>query len=217
MKRTHFFTLTELLVVIAIIGVLAGVALPVISTAANKGKQTKARTDIHSLEIAFSEFERDFGSIRALPGIGSFPALNSNDRQLVNPINSVNSTRDYDGTMETLTYTLYDGKAASNNIQGSGNKTLAAANPRKKAYFRAPPKKVQDPLVTSGTYKDGYFILDPWGHRYNIAFDYNGDNIINANGFGAEKGDVRGKILIFSYGHDKDDNFKNYICSWKRR
>ena len=209
--------MVELLVVIAIIALLAGISLPVITIASQKGKQTQARTEMNSLLLAFSEFERDYGSLRALPGIASMPALNSNDRQLVNPADSVNSTRDYDGVMETLTNTLYNGAAATGNLQGGSSKTLAAANPRKKSYFRAPPKMVQDPLVTSGTYSTGYFILDPWGKRYNIAFDYNNDNVINATGFGGESGDIRGKILIFSYGHSKDDNVKNYVCSWKRK
>ena len=208
--------MVELLVVIAIIALLAGISLPVITIASQKGKQTQARAEMNSLLLAFSEFERDFGSLRALPGIASMPVLNSNDRQLVNPADSVNSTRDYDGVMEALTNTLYNGNA-SGTLQGSSGKTLAAANPRKKSYFRAPPKMVQDPLVTSGTFSQGYFILDPWGKRYNIAFDYNNDNIINANGFGGENTDIRGKILIFSYGHSKDDNVKNYVCSWKRK
>src|SRR5271154_3384835 len=55
------FTLIELLTVIAIIAILAAILLPVLVTAKNAAKKTKARTEISSLVTAIEGYDLDYG------------------------------------------------------------------------------------------------------------------------------------------------------------
>jgi prepilin-type N-terminal cleavage/methylation domain-containing protein/prepilin-type processing-associated H-X9-DG protein len=54
MKRPPAFTLIELMVVIAIIAILAGLLLPTLSRAKDRGKQAVCRNNLHQLTIAFA-------------------------------------------------------------------------------------------------------------------------------------------------------------------
>ena len=81
---------------------------------------------------------------------------------------------------------------------------------------------------------EGYYFLDPWGRRYNIAFDTGYDGKVHlktcsdvagsTKNFGGELvGDdnyLMGKVFVFSYGYkgpakNINDAQKNYITSWK--
>jgi type II secretion system protein G len=59
------FTLIELLVVIAIIGVLAGMALPVLSRAKVKAQVAKAQMEIRDLVTAISAYQTTYGRLPA--------------------------------------------------------------------------------------------------------------------------------------------------------
>ena len=63
MKR-RLFTLVEMLVVIGIIGILAGIAIPVVLKMKDKGKETQARADINSIQLAIKQYEADYGTLR---------------------------------------------------------------------------------------------------------------------------------------------------------
>ncbi|MEI6516554.1 MAG: type II secretion system protein [bacterium] len=54
------FTLIELLVVIAIIGILAGLLFPVLKAARDRGKETKARSEVHQLNTALKVVLLDY-------------------------------------------------------------------------------------------------------------------------------------------------------------
>lgn len=217
--KKRVFTLVELLVVIAIIAVLAGLAIPAVGIAKQKAKQTQARVDINSLEAAFAEYEKDRGTLAALPNYGSLTTTN-NDKRIVNDFNSRNSNRYYDAIMEVLTFTPVDGSAVTDSttlVAGSSVKLLPF-NRKRHQYFRPRAAKIADPLASSADPE--FLILDPWGRRYNIALDgnYNG-YIDDANGFGGitqNNTRINAKVMIFSYGSDKEDKARNYICSWKQ-
>ena len=224
--KKRVFTLVELLVVIAIIAVLAGLAIPAVGIAKQKAKQTQARVDISSLETALLEYEKDKGTFAALPNYssltGSSYVLNSNDKMIVNSFGSRDSNRYYDAIMEVLTFTPVNGSAvtdATNLVTGSGLKLLSF-NRKRHQYFRPRSTTQKDPLDTAATPAEQFLILDPWGRRYNIALDgnYNG-YIDDANGFGGitqANTRINAKVMIFSYGSEKEDRPRNYICSWKQ-
>ena len=217
--KKRVFTLVELLVVIAIIAVLAGLAIPAVGIAKQKAKQTQARVDINSLEAAFAEYEKDRGTFAALPNYSSLTTTND-DKRIVNSFGSRDSNRYYDAIMEVLTFTPVDGANvtdATNLKQGSSLKLLSF-NRKRHQYFRPRATAVSDPLAPSADPE--FLILDPWGRRYNIALDgnYNG-YIDDANGFGGitqANTRINAKVMIFSYGSEKEDRAKNYICSWKQ-
>ncbi|MBO5725069.1 MAG: type II secretion system protein [Lentisphaeria bacterium] len=218
--KKRFFTLVELLTVIAIIAVLAGLAIPVVGIAKQKAKQTQARVDINSIEMALTEYEKDRGTFRALPNYNSIAALNSDDKMLVNPFNSRASNRYYDAIMEVLTFTPVNGAnvtGSTNLIEGSSS--LLSFNTKRKQYLKPAKTFVADLQNDPNSTPAEYLILDPWGRRYNIAFDNNFNGYIdNAGGFAQLPTNTRinAKVMIFSYGSEKEDRAKNYICSWKQ-
>ena len=215
------FTLVELLVVIAIIAVLAGLAIPAVGIAKQKAKQTQARVDINSLEAAFAEYEKDRGTLAALPNYGSLTTTN-NDKRIVNPHGSRESNRYYDAIMEVLTFTPVDGSAvtANTNLVTGSSLKLLHFNRKRQQYMRPAKALVADLQNNPQATPSEFLILDPWGCRYNIALDgnYNG-YIDDANGFGGisqANTRINAKVMIFSYGSDKENRRNNYICSWKQ-
>lgn len=57
------FTLIELLIVITIIAVLAGIAIPVITSVMNKARETQARTVIKDLAVAVSAYRVEYNRL----------------------------------------------------------------------------------------------------------------------------------------------------------
>jgi type II secretion system protein G len=74
-KRQSGFTLIELLIVIAIIGILAGIAIPNLLNAIQRGKQKRTMTDMRALATAIESYAVDntLYPPAACPG-GSFTA-----------------------------------------------------------------------------------------------------------------------------------------------
>ena len=223
--KKRVFTLVELLVVIAIIAVLAGLAIPAVSIAKQKAKQTQARVDINSLEAAFAEYEKDRGTLAALPNYGSLTGSNytlGDDKKIVNEFGSRDSNRYYDAIMEVLTFTPVNGSAvtANTNLVTGSSQKLLPFNRKRQQYMRPAKALVADLQNDSQSAPSEFLILDPWGRRYNIALDgnYNG-YIDDANGFGGitqANTRINAKVMIFSYGSDKENRRNNYICSWKQ-
>ncbi len=223
--KKRVFTLVELLVVIAIIAVLAGLAIPAVSIAKQKAKQTQARVDINSLEAAFAEYEKDRGTLAALPNYGSLTGSNytlGDDKKIVNEFGSRDSNRYYDAIMEVLTFTPVNGAAvtSSTHLVAGNNLSLLSYNRKRQQYMRPAKALVADLQNNPQATPSEFLILDPWGRRYNIALDgnYNG-YIDDANGFGGitqANTRINAKVMIFSYGSDKENRRNNYICSWKQ-
>lgn len=191
MKR-RLFTLVEMLVVIGIIGILAGIAIPVVLKMKDKGKETQARADINAIMLAIKQYEADYGT---LPWISkSSPAEDTIIKVPFNNDEDDNKTKDYNSLMQVLT-----------TMDKNGN-PYTDANPKRVRYLDLPVQKIKD--VDN---KEGFFKLDPWKRRYCIFLDTNYDGKVTVPGFG----DLMGKVFIYSYGAGDKDLQKNYITSWK--
>ncbi len=64
-RNASGYTLIELLVVIAIVAVLAGLALPAVTLAINKGRETQARAAIKGLEAAMAAYRAEYNRLPA--------------------------------------------------------------------------------------------------------------------------------------------------------
>ena len=73
-RKDRGFTVIELIVVIGIIFILAAALLPVLSKAREMAKKTRAREEIHQLEVALRMYGEDWGRY---PDDDEFLALNS--------------------------------------------------------------------------------------------------------------------------------------------
>lgn len=227
MKR-QFFTLVELLLVIAIIAILAGIAIPVVGGMNKKGKETKARSEINAIKLAFQQFETDYGAFPQIKrsGVDIDDLITTKDTEKLDlkVVTSFNSSDDdnkkkkannaYDEFMQILTMTIVKDGLITGKNGGEAYTTTDNPNTKRKCYLDPPTKKVKENFEGN----EGYFFLDPWGRRYNIALDWNYDGKIentSSDKFGGETENLMGKIFIFSYGDGNTDNPKNYITSWK--
>lgn len=68
-SKTQAFTLVEMLVVIAVIGVLAGLLLPVLSRAKERGRQAACQGNLKQVAVAMALYHGDFQD--QFPGAGS--------------------------------------------------------------------------------------------------------------------------------------------------
>lgn len=227
MKR-QFFTLVELLLVIAIIAILAGIAIPVVGGMNKKGKETKARSEINAIKLAFQQFETDYGAFPQIKrsGVDIDDLITTKDSEKLDlkVVTSFNSSDNdnkkkkannaYDEFMQILTMTIVKDSLITGKDGGEAYTTTDNPNTKRKRYLDPPTKKVKENFGGN----EGYFFLDPWGRRYNIALDWNYDGKIentSSDKFGGETENLMGKIFIFSYGDGNTDNPKNYITSWK--
>ena len=228
MKR-QFFTLVELLVVIVIIAILAGIAFPVIGGMNRKGKETRARAEINAIVTAIKQYEADYGTLPYIPTSNPQNDIFLTRTNPPDPVDSQYKTA-YDEVMAVLMNLPPDGKEYNGSPASAYTRP---GNVKNKRYLDPPPKMV---TPIDGT-PSGYYFLDPWGRRYNIALDTGYDGKVNigkctdkAGGvanFGGEQAKtggtdnyLMGKVFVFSYGYKGPaDNItnakKNYITSWK--
>ena len=206
-KSVRFFTLVELLTVIAVIAILAGIAVPVIVGMSNKGKETTARADMNSIKLALTQFKSDYSVWPVPAGADVFysAAFDSSE------------TGKNDTDIDTLTQhlTLINITPGTDDVPAVYTSSF---NTKRRTYLNVPAKPVT-PLVANGTTTRGFFKIDPWGRRYNIAIDGNYDKRLAlpvAFSRAAAVENIAGDIAIFSYGDaEADDDVDAFLYSWK--
>ena len=206
-KSVRFFTLVELLTVIAVIAILAGIAVPVIVGMSNKGKETTARADMNSIKLALTQFKSDYSVWPVPAGADVFysAAFDSSE------------TGKNDTAIDTLVQhlTLVNITPGTDDVPEAYTSTF---NTKKRKYLNVPAKPVT-PLLPNGTTTRGFFKIDPWGRRYNIAIDGNYDKRLAlpvAFSRAAAVENIAGDIAIFSYGDaEATDDVDAFLYSWK--
>ena len=181
--RRGGFTLIELLVVIAIIGILAGLLLPVLSTAKTKGKVAQAKTEIQGIVGAINQYETAYSRLplstqaaaSANPdftyGTMDHGALLKNAKgQNLTPIVNNGTGPNYQAANADVIAILMDLDKYPNNSDTAN--TNHVKNPQRTAFLTA---KMKSDITTSGVGTD-YVYRDPWGNPYIISMDANYDN-----------------------------------------
>lgn len=239
--KHRFFTLVELLTVIAVIAILAGIAVPVVIGMQSKGKETSARADMNAIKMALTQFKADYSVWPQINPTGNKishvkeifmdkdPDSDSNvDLLIETPYNDTDDSNSFKASI-----TAYDRiiQSLTNNVVAATTPTAlnATASDSKYHYGNSKKRRYLDPVAKSfkftvlSTDYEGFYKLDPWGRRYNIALDWNYDGKIdlkdeNKKRFcrGEEKAAVLGQILIYSYGTaEAADDTEAFLCSWK--
>ena len=164
---------------------------------------------MNAIKMALTQFKADYS---VWPQISPDSSLTGSNDLLIetpfSPASTLSKAEEaYDKITEALTYNKVDSSTPDNPSANYGNK-------KKRRYLDPPAKTVE-----TKNPKTGYYKLDPWGRRYNIALDWNYDSKINlssSNKFGEETSPVLGQILIYSYGTAEDaDDTDAFLCSWK--
>ena len=218
MKRRHNnFTLVEMLTVIAIIGILAGLVIPTVIIAKNRGQVTQAKTDISSIMTALKQVKTDYSRILIKDGSNYY----AGDQE----INSVEFKCGTSGhshsvcqfpTLKDNLEEIKDGKTNSYDaliaeLSVPKNKTLLANdinkkhlfNRRKKVYLD--PKNGFDPTAeyTTDANKEKLY-RDPWGNPYTIYINPTSGSEIGIPGTKSPDGNYNlttvNDIAIYSWG-----------------
>lgn len=206
--KHRFFTLVELLTVIAVIAILAGIAVPVVVGMQSKGKETSARADMNAIKMALTQFKADYSVWPQCSPDSSLTA--SNDLLITTPYTPGSSLDKAEEAYDNITQCLTNNKVDASTPTAPSS---LYGNSKKRRYLDPPAKTVE---VNS---KTGYYKLDPWGRRYNIALDWNYNGKIELTStykFGGESSAILGSIMIYSYGTAEDaDDTEGFLCSWK--
>ena len=212
----RYFTLVELLTVIAVIAILAGIAVPVVIGMQSKGKETSARADMNAIKLALTQFKADYSVWPQVSPANSLKTKIGEDYADVlietpfSPTSTLSPAEEaYDKITEALTYNKVDSSTPDNPTENYGNK-------KKRRYLDPPAKTVE-----TKNPKTGYYKLDPWGRRYNIALDWNYNGKIDLSSSykfaqDTESNPILGQILIYSFGNaEADDDTEAFLYSWK--
>lgn len=196
-KRPHSgFTIIELLVVLAIIGLLATIAVPIVTAHVLRAQIAATATEISSLELACAQYEID---------TGQFPVSSTGTRLAPGPIDPINNPREGAiGCGYMVTCLLW-------SINGDPQNP---ADPRWKGpYTEFDPKRIGDifgnridPNDTDIVQPQVQF-LDRWGtpYYYIRSVDYEsmlGTELPAGSPFANERWYNPSTIQIVSFGPD---------------
>jgi prepilin-type N-terminal cleavage/methylation domain-containing protein len=154
------FSLIELLVVISIIALLAGLLLPVLSSARKKAKITQAKMEMRNIAAAVSSYQAKY-TVAPIPKPLPVTAKPGDDYSFHHEEGLGNSE---------IIGILMDITAVPANADHK-------ANPEKHSFLNAPTK----PGKVAGVSSDDWNFRDPWGHSYIIAFDLNYDGSVKVD------------------------------------
>ena len=215
MKRYNF-TLTELLVTIGIIIILAGLAIPAVLVAQQKGRVTAAKADMNAILTALKGVEGTYHKmVNASKDFGGKSGVDYKTGSTKYGI-KLGGT---DGTDAAKAYDNFIVELSDPSHSG-----LSSLNINRRKIKFLDPKSDYDPSETIAVNSEnGNLWRDPWGNRYVLIINtdfsgklprpYDTNKFLAANAimysFGPDGEDNSGQST------DYDDNDGDDICSWR--
>ena len=229
MRKIHGFTLVEILVAVGIIAVLAGLLIPAVYSAQQRGRIALANADMKSIEIAFNALDTNYGKMLKYDG-GTYylggKALNApvNGSVTIGALKA--SGGEYDDTDAVIS--VYRAVIAElSDPTNAGISGSVSVNLRRLRLLE--PRGEYNPALN---YDDDankpQLWLDPWGNPYLIRINVDAtEKIPDPTSTNADDRIAR-RIIVWSLGPDgkggdnavdpqnaaAPENADN-ICSWK--
>ena len=219
MKKTiRRFTLVEMLTVVAIIGILAGLIIPTVIIAQNRGRETQAKSDISSIMTALKQLKSDYNRCLVKTSSGDFyvGGVKAADHSVVSKFkcNQHNSTStdsdDPEHIVVRVTGTAYDAMIAE--LSAPKNTTLLGlsddnkklcVNRRRKTYLD--PQNGFNPAAGYNTTANLEKLWrDPWGNPYVIYIGVDADHRLQMDDYNSAS--VAAGFAVYSFGPNGTDD-----------
>ena len=204
-NSTRRFTLVEMLTVIAIISILAGLVIPVVIIAQERGRETQAKSDIAGLVSALKQLDADYGKMLKKTGASTWQiggkSVTMKSSDVLKNNGSVDSN--VSNSLAQIDGDAYDALIAELSAPKNGKAGFSpSVNSRKKIYLE--PKKGFDPVSDYDSAANTPFLWrDPWGNPYFIYVKATNDDFIALPGTNKN---IASKIAVYSWGPNGLDN-----------
>ena len=197
-RQSRAFTLIELLVVIAIIAILISILMPVMGSATQQAKKTRANADVRSLVVAWKAYYNEYGKWPVQSGTflsGTAYAQAATE-----------------GVCKGLLTTSLVIRLLAPDVKFSlpGDKYLHDQYNQKSIVFLTSSRDSMD--------ESGHWLKDPWGHAYRFLFDLDNDGHVSCTLAGYTT-NVYDSVIAWSAGPDGSDDTEatlgDNINSWE--
>ena len=229
MRKIYSFTLVEILVAVGIIAVLAGLLIPAVYSAQQRGRIAMANSDMKSIEIAFHGLENKYGKMLKYDS-GKYYL---GGKELKDPVDGSVTIGEFKSSGEYGSDSVIDDdprspvniyRAAVAELSDPNNAGISAVVSVNTMHLRLlEPRGEYDPAKNYDDDKNKPQLwLDPWGNPYFIRINVDATEKIPDPTSADAAARVARKIIVWSLGPDGkggDDataaeNTDN-ICSWK--
>lgn len=222
MLKSYRFTLVEVLVAVGIIALLAGLLIPVVYSAQQRGRIAAANADMKSLEIAFRGLDREYGKMLEYKD-GKYYL---GGRELSAPVDgsvtigALKSTGEYDDSAATMG--IYRASVAElSDPTNAGISSSLSVNLRKLTLLE--PRGEYNPALNyDADANKPHLWLDPWGNPYFIRINVDATEKIPDPTSTTSTDRIARRIIVWSLGPDgkgssnaaAPENTDN-VCGWK--
>ena len=206
-KYNRNFTLVEMLTVVAIIAILAGIIIPTVIIAQNRGRITQAKTDISSIMTALKQVKTDYNRLLIKDGSNYYAGNVQASTETFTC--SGGHTGSNTHTVAKMTGDAYNALIAelsapkNSNLPAPGNTNFARCfNKRRKTYLD--PKNGFNPAESyASTANLEKLWRDPWGSPYAVYLGVETSHEMKISGCSSV---IPGDIAIYSFGPNGTDD-----------